>query len=42
MRVIRELMGEAMGVPLSDQRLEDKFAYKELLYPNKGGKNKSE
>ena len=42
MRVIREMMAETMGVPLSDQRLEDKFDYKNILYPNKGSKNKNE
>ena len=35
MRVIREIMSEVSGLPLSNARLEDKFDYKELLYPNK-------
>ena len=42
MRVVREMMGETLGVPLSDERLEDKFDYKNILYPGKGTKNKSE
>lgn len=42
MRVIRQLMAEAVGFKLSDQKLEDKFDYKVLLYPKKGSKNKSE
>jgi 1-acyl-sn-glycerol-3-phosphate acyltransferase len=42
MRVVRQLMGDSLKFVLSDARLEDKFAYKELLYPNKGAKNKFE
>ncbi len=42
MRVIRQIMGESLGFKLSEQRLEDKFEYKERLYPNKGSKNKFE
>jgi hypothetical protein len=42
MRVIREIMADALGFKLSEQSLEDKFAYKELLYPSKGLKNKTE
>jgi hypothetical protein len=42
MRVIREIMGEQLGFKLTDARLEDKFTYKAILYPSKGGKNKDE
>jgi hypothetical protein len=38
MRVIREIMGEHLGKSLSDAKLEDKFAYKDLLFPSKNGK----
>jgi len=42
MRVVRQLMGDSLGFRLSEQRLEDKFDYKALLYPGKGSKNKYE
>ena len=42
MRVVRLLMAEELGFPLSDAKLEDKFKYKSLLYPEKGGRVKSE
>lgn len=42
MRVIRQLMADSLGFKLSEQRLEDKFDYKALLYPGKGSKNKYE
>lgn len=42
MRVVRQLMADSLKFVLSDARLEDKFAYKEALYPNKGAKNKDE
>ena len=38
MRVVREIMGEHLGKVLSPAKLEDKFAYKDLLHPNKKGK----
>jgi hypothetical protein len=38
MRVIREIMGEQLGKGLSEAKLEDKFAYKDELYPSKKGK----
>ena len=38
MRVIREIMGEQLGKGLSEAKLEEKFAYKDLLYPSKKGK----
>jgi len=38
MRVIRDIMSEATGCPKCDLTIEDKFAYKALLYPNKKGK----
>lgn len=41
-RTIRQIMSETSGLPLSDQTLEDKLEYKQLLYPSKGTKNKSE
>jgi hypothetical protein len=42
MRVIRELMADALGFQQTDAKLEDKFTYKDLLYPSKGAKNKFE
>lgn len=42
MRVIREIMAENLKFPLSNLKLEDKFDYKEILYPKKGLKNKFE
>jgi hypothetical protein len=42
MRVIRQIMAEALEFELSDQSLEDKFKYKEVLYPKKSNKNKKE
>lgn len=42
MRVVRSIMGEHLGLPLTDARLEDKFDYKAVLYPGKGGKPKKE
>ena len=38
MRVIREIMGENLGKGHSDAKLEDKFEYKDILYPSKKGK----
>lgn len=38
MRVMREIISEHSGKPLSNQRLEDKFDYKALLYPSKANK----
>ena len=35
MRVIRDIMSDASGMPKTDLTIEDKFAYKELLYPPK-------
>jgi hypothetical protein len=35
-------MAEALEFELSDQVLEDKFKYKELLYPKRGLKNKKD
>ena len=35
MRVIRDIMSEASGLPKSDLSIDDKFEYKELLYPSK-------
>jgi len=42
MRVIRKIMAESIGQRETDQTLEMKFEYKQLLYPNKGAKNKAE
>lgn len=42
MRVIRQLMADSLNFKQSEARLEDKFAYKSLLYPSKGDKNKFE
>ena len=42
MRVIRQIMAETLEFKLSNQKLEDKFDYKQLLYPKKGTKNKFE
>jgi hypothetical protein len=42
MRVIREIMADSLKFKLSNLKLEDKFDYKELLYPKKGAKNKLE
>lgn len=42
MRVVRHLMAEQLGFKETQSRLEDKFAYKEVLYPGKGSKNKTE
>ena len=38
MRVMREIMADSLGFKLSQNKLEDKFAYKEMLYPKKAGK----
>ena len=35
MRVIRDIMSQALEVPKCDLGIEDKFRYKELVYPNK-------
>jgi hypothetical protein len=35
MRVVREIMGEASGLKLIDESVEDKFEYKKLLWPRK-------
>jgi hypothetical protein len=35
-------MAEALEFNQSNARLEDKFEYKDKLYPSKGSKNKSE
>jgi len=42
MRVMRTIVAEALQFELSTQTLEDKFTYKQLLYPEKGLKNKKE
>ena len=42
MRVIRQIMAESLEFNQSNARLEEKFEYKDKLYPNKGSKNKSE
>ena len=38
MRVMRDIMSEHSGKPLSQQRLEDKFEYKAILYLGKAGR----
>ena len=35
MRVIRQIMSDASGLPLSDEKMEEKFDYKKILYPPK-------
>ena len=42
MRVVRSLMAKELGFKETQCRLEEKFAYKEVLYPGKGSKNKTE
>lgn len=42
LRVVRHIMAESLGFKETDSKLEDKFTYKELLYPHKGAKNKYE
>ena len=37
-RVIRDIMSEVSGLPKIEQSIEDKFAYKDLLYPKKDKK----
>jgi hypothetical protein len=41
MRVIREIIAEHAGLPLSDLQIEDKFEYKKVLYPGKYDKKKA-
>jgi len=41
MRVIRDIMSDASGKPKSDLTIEDKFDYKELIYPVKKRHGKS-
>ncbi|CDW73629.1 acyltransferase family protein [Stylonychia lemnae] len=41
-RAVRKIMAESIGQRQTDQTLEMKFEYKNILYPNKGNKNKSE
>lgn len=38
-RVIRDIMAKEGGFELSDQEIEDKFAYREILYPSLKGKS---
>jgi hypothetical protein len=38
MRVLRQLMSEVSGLPLSDERIEEKFEYKKIIYPKSGAK----
>jgi len=35
---MRDIMSDASGLPLSDLSVEDKFAYKKLLYPENADK----
>ena len=42
MRVMRDIMAESLNFKLSPLSLEDKFAYKEILYPRKDKKPKKE
>ena len=39
-RVMREIMAEVSGLPLEDQFIEQKFRYREILYPEKYAKKK--
>ena len=42
MRVVRQIMAEQLGFELSPLKLEDKFAYKAILYPSRGDKTKND
>ena len=35
MRVLRQLMSEVSDLPLTEERIEEKFQYKKILYPPK-------
>lgn len=35
MRVLRKIMSEVGDIPVCEQSIEDKFEYKNLIYPGK-------
>tara|TARA_B110000285_G_C14903615_1_gene504458 strand:- start:127 stop:255 length:129 start_codon:yes stop_codon:yes gene_type:complete len=41
MRVIRDLMSEVGDIPKLESKIEEKFEYKNILYPQKNMKKKA-
>jgi len=39
---MRFIMSDASGLPLSEQSIEDKFEYKNILYPHKAQHKKKQ